>query len=49
MGRRARRKFAREHKTETVRLVHSSGKSIGQFARDGAMSGGGAGAPTSAP
>lgn len=34
MGRRARRKFAREHKTEVVRLVHASGKSIGQVARE---------------
>lgn len=34
MEHRRRRKFTREFKSEAVGLVHSSGKSIGQIARD---------------
>jgi len=34
MERRRRRKFTREFKEETVRLVQESGKAIGEVARD---------------
>jgi transposase len=34
MERRKRRSFTREYKAEAVRLVQSSGKSIGQVARE---------------
>jgi transposase len=34
MGRRPRRKFTSEFKAETVALIHSSNKSVGQIARD---------------
>jgi len=34
MERRKRRKFTREYKAEIVRLVRSSGKSIGQLAEE---------------
>lgn len=34
MSRRARRKFTDEFKAEAVELVRSSGKSVGQIARD---------------
>ena len=34
MGRRKRRKFTPEYKAEVVRLVRSSGKSVGQVAKE---------------
>jgi transposase-like protein len=34
MGQRTRRAFTREHKAEVVRLVYTSGKSIGEIARE---------------
>jgi transposase-like protein len=34
MGRRKRRKFTAEYKAEVVRLVQTSGKSVGQIAED---------------
>ena len=34
MGRRKRREFTAEYKAEVVRLVRSSGKSVGQVARE---------------
>ena len=34
MGRRTRRHFTAEHKAEVVRLVRTSGKSIGEVARE---------------
>jgi len=34
MGRRKRRSFTREYKAEVVRLVRSSGKSVGRMAKE---------------
>jgi transposase len=34
MGKRKRRSFTREFKAETIRLVRTGGKSIGEIARD---------------
>jgi transposase-like protein len=34
MGKRKRRKFTAEYKAEVVRLVHASGKSVGQVAKE---------------
>jgi transposase len=34
MGRRKRRKFTADYKAEVVRLVRSSGKSVGQMAQE---------------
>jgi transposase-like protein len=34
MGKRKRRNFTPEHKAEVVRLIKTSGKSVGQIARE---------------
>lgn len=34
MGKRKRRKFTAEYKAEVVKLVHASGKSVGQVAKE---------------